>query len=116
MAAAFSSPSGKSGHSRAISSGPFSVRSAFGKSLRPARSTGAPSRTQVRTSCSRCLARAWVWTSFVTATAMPSRSAIDRAARVRASSPAIRWRATARASRPPNASRSFAAASPSAPG
>ena len=115
ISAAASSPSGKSAQSRAISSGPLSVRSALGASRRPAFSTVVPSRTQVRTSCSTCRRRAWVSTSFTTATGMPSRSPMAREAATRASSPATWWRATVSASRRPKRSRSWAAASPSWP-
>ena len=113
--AAASSPSGKSGHSRAISSGPFSVRSALGKRRRPTRSTLVPSRMQVRTSCRGWRRRSWVWTSFTTATGMESRRPRLRTAAMRASSPAARWRDTVSARREPKASRRRAAAPASAP-
>ena len=76
----------------------------------------SPCRMQVRTSCSTCRPRAWVWTSFTTATVTPSRRPTERVAAIRSSSPATRWRETARAMRRPKSSRSRATAPSSAPG
>ena len=116
ISAAASSPSGKSAHSRAISSGPFSVRSALGKRRRPTWSTRGAEPDAGEDVLQR-LAAPLVGVDVVhhrhrdgeppPHAARPRRCAPPR--------PATRWRDTVSARRRPKASRSRAATSASAP-